>query len=287
MKHRSVIAFMLIAAALFAAPQISQDLVAFKSAVGMRLRGELLHAFLSLPSADGGADTAAPRRTDVLLATCIRNKSVEPSAKASRSESRASAAPHVEARSAESTHEQLAAVVNPSAVTEAWRSELSRGPVESVTGKAAEVPRRVPTDAGEVSMIIPPGAGIDPQAFADARAFLDARALESTVRGDALPKRKAAEELRRVSFVATRFDVKNIEWRKAGDDVLQRLNEALPGAYEFRLNRDGSKVRVLKVRRSGNTNRPAAPPRAPLAPGQVAVFAPVPAVNAQPLPACE
>jgi hypothetical protein len=286
MKHRSVIAFMLIAAALFAAPQISQDLRAFKSAVGMRLRGELLHALLSLPS-DGGADTAAPRRADLLLAGCVRSKVDEQKAKASRGEASKSAPAHGEGRTAESTHEQLTAVVNPSAVSEEWSTELSRDRMDSVVGKADGVLRRVPTGEGEVSMMIPPGTGIDPQAFADAPAFLDTRALESTVRVDAPKKRKAREEMRRVSFVAARFDGKNIEWRKGGDDALRRLNEALPGGYEFRLDRDGSKVRILKVRRFGNTNRPAASRRAPLAPGQVAGLAPVPEVNAQSLPACE
>src|SRR5437763_109190 len=61
MKHRSVIAFILLAAALFAAPQISHDILSLKSAVVARVRGEVMRAFLSLGGRDGGGEWAGRR----------------------------------------------------------------------------------------------------------------------------------------------------------------------------------------------------------------------------------
>jgi hypothetical protein len=273
MKHRSVMAFIIIAAALFSAREISNDLQAFKNSVGS-LSGELLRAYLSLRPDDGAA-SPVERHTQTLVIVCVREKSDAPAAKERKSESRASVAPRTEARATQSPREQLAAVVDPSQKSEAWRLELLRGDLDSVVGKAAEARRRVHAQ-GEVSMIIPPDDGIDPQAFAGLRAF------ESSAPDAAVQKRKGAEELRRVTFVATCFDGKNIEWQKTGKEVLRKLNETLPGGYEFRFDRDGSKTRVVKVRRTGATGRPA-----PRAPWQIASFALAPSVNAQPLPACE
>jgi hypothetical protein len=137
--------------------------------------------------------------------------------------------------------------------------------------------RQVQKD-GELSMLIPPGTGIDPRAFVAVHAF------EAPARDAALQKRKPAEEVRRVSFIAARFDGKNIEWRKSGDEALRRLDEALPGAYEFRFAIDGARRKGLKTRRAG---RAGAGVRAPQAPGQVASLATAPAAGAQASPACE
>src|SRR5205085_11488640 len=85
MKHRSVIAFILLAAALFAAPQISHDIMSLKSAVVARVRGEVMRAFLSLGGRDGGE--LAARRAGVPVATCAQEKE-EAQAAAKRSEER-------------------------------------------------------------------------------------------------------------------------------------------------------------------------------------------------------
>jgi hypothetical protein len=279
MKHRSVIAFVLVAAALFAAPQISHDLQAFKGALGARLRGELLHAILSLPSSDG-AVAPNTRRADALLASCPLQKRMDaPSAKANKSESRSNAAPRAEAHVDESTREQLATAAASSHATTDWTAEPSRDIQDAIAGEAAKGFHQRQSE-GEVAMIIPPGMGVDPPGLADLRA------LES-VRGNAQRKGRASAELKRVKFIATRFDGKNIDWQKASDEALRNLNEALPATYEFRFSPDASTRKVLKVRRTGNAGPTpsAVAPRAPQALGQVARFAPVPASNA--LPASE
>jgi hypothetical protein len=290
MKHRSVIAFVLVAAALFAAPQISHDLQAFKGALGARLRGELLHAILNLPSSDG-AVAPNTRRADALLASCpLQKKSDAPSAKTNKSESRSNVAPRAdahadEARVDESQQEQLAAVAASSHASSGWTAERSRDSQDAIAVEAAEAFSQLQSEGkeaseGEVAMIIPPGMGLDPPGLADLRA------LES-VRGNASRKGRAATELKRVRFIATRFDGKNIDWQKADDEALRKFNEAPSGTYEFRLDSDGATRRVLKVRRTGNAARPpsAVAPRASQAPGLVARFAPVTAANA--LPASE
>src|SRR5215213_8608399 len=95
MKHRSVIAFVIVAAALFAAPQLSHDLQSLRSALGSRLSGELMQAFLSLPSTEGAAAAVAPQRAETQLASCTKERPVAKQRKsdpspAARAEVRAS-----------------------------------------------------------------------------------------------------------------------------------------------------------------------------------------------------
>ncbi|MDT7809316.1 MAG: hypothetical protein QOJ70_3129 [Acidobacteriota bacterium] len=253
MKHRSVIAFVIVAGALFALPQLSHDLQTFKGAVGSRLRGELLQAFLSLHTDDATTTETAtsPRRAQTLLASCTKGKTDAPTAKSKKGEPRASLEPRGDATSTETVREQMALTTQ----------------------------RRVEAN-GEVAMIIPPDSGIDPHALADLSA-----AWSKTQEGSAREQRKVAAEMRRVAYVTTRLDGNNVEWRKAGEEALRSLNATtLPGTFEFRLVRDGSKTKVLKfIRRNGDAGHQPATvpaPRAPRLPGQVARLAPAPDAQA-------
>src|SRR5438105_643606 len=116
MKHRSVIAFILLAAALFAAPQISHDIMSLKSAVGARVRGEVMRAFLSL-GGRGGAGELAARRATPPVATCAQEKDEAQAApKSKRGEAHAPAQSDVPAR--QDRQEQLAMLVSPSLLAE-------------------------------------------------------------------------------------------------------------------------------------------------------------------------
>ena len=113
-------------------------------------------------------------------------------------------------------------------------------------------------------MIIPPDAGIDPRAVARASADSFAARVESV------------ESLRlagkvRVGYVAASFEAKGGEWRKA-EEALRNIEASLPGSHEFRLDRDGSKTKVLKFRRAPSPCCPAAQP-APRAPRPAGVDA--------------
>src|SRR5436305_2518015 len=72
MKHRSIIAFILLGAALFAAPQITHDILSFKSALGARIRGEIVHAFISLSKGDSNSEELAARPSNAQPVVCER-----------------------------------------------------------------------------------------------------------------------------------------------------------------------------------------------------------------------
>jgi hypothetical protein len=259
MKHRSVIAFVIVAAALFAAPQLSHDLQNFKSALGSRLRGELMHAFLSLPTGEGTPAAVAQRPAETLFASCTKQK---PSAKPRKNDTAAPS--RAEVRTTEQAGDELASNVEALHASEPWASALAEG---SLVGAAA-LPRG---PAGEVAMIIPPDSGVDPNGRA--------RASRVAAREGERQALRVAEDVR-VRFVAAGFDGKVAEWRKA-DEALRRLEEAAPGAYEFRLERDGSKTKVLKFKRVAAPRAPRPAPRAPRAAGGDAPVAPaaMPAVG--------
>jgi hypothetical protein len=238
MKHRSVIAFVIIAAALFAAPQLSHDLQTLRSALGSRLSGELMRAFLSLPSGEGAAAAVAPLRAETQLATCTKER---PAAKQRKSDP----APRAEVRAAEPSGEELAMMIEPPpVVSEPWSAALPKG----APAGAAELPRKA---LDEVAMIIPPDSGIDPRVLARASAKV------STAQA-----RRRAEDVR-VTYTATRLDAKGGEWRKVEND-LRGVESLLPGSFEFRLDHDGSKTKVLKVKRGTVTCCPLPAPPAPL-----------------------
>jgi hypothetical protein len=245
MKHRSVIAFVIVIAALFAAPQLSHDLQSFTNALGSRLSGELMHAFLSLPSAEPSAAPAvAPLRVETQLASCTKER---PAAKQRKAEQPAPTA-RAEVRTAESARDQLAMIEEPLPVSEPWAAGLPGG---ALVG-SAELPHK---SADEVAMIIPPDSGIEPQALARAAAGSKLSTADA---------RRVAEDVR-VAYVATRLEGKTFEWRQSNES-LRRLEESLPGAYEFRIDRDGSKRRVMRVKRVAGANCPAPATCAPRPP---------------------
>src|SRR5215211_9228618 len=84
MKHRSVIAFVIVVAALFSLPQLSHDLQALKGAVGSRLHRELLHAFLSLPAGEPTSAVTVATPSDNLLASCTKENSDAAAAKSGK-----------------------------------------------------------------------------------------------------------------------------------------------------------------------------------------------------------
>jgi hypothetical protein len=260
MKHRSVIAFVIVAAAMFAAPQLSHDLQSFTSALGSCLNGHLMSAFLSLPAAEGTTPAAAPLAAGTQLASC-------PKERAARQRKAAQPAPaaRAEVRAAESGGDRLAMIEEPLPVSEPWAARLPGG---ALVG-AAELPREV---SDKVAMIIPPPDGIDP-APARPRA-------SGGVRLSAEQARRLAEDVR-VTYVAARLEGKTFEWKS--DEALRKLEEGLPGAHGFRVERDGAKPKVTKVRRVAGANCPA-PAAAPGAcgpsPAGGEAFAPLPPLAA-------
>ncbi|HEX6186269.1 MAG TPA: hypothetical protein VFZ44_20435 [Pyrinomonadaceae bacterium] len=264
MKHRSTIAFVIVAAALFAAPQLSHDLQTLRSALGSRLSGELMQAFLSLPSAEGAAAAVAPQRAETQLASsCTKER---PAAKQRKNDP--APATRAEVRAPESAGDRLAMIGEPLPVSEPWSAALPGG---ALIG-AAELPHK---SLAEVAMIIPPDSGIDPKGRALAKA--------SGMYRDAAQSRRLTEQVR-LSYVATRLNAKGGEWRKVEgglrEEDLRELEKTLPGSFEFQLDRDDSKTKVLKVKRGTATCCPLPAPRAPRPASVDAAAAPLPAVAA-------
>jgi hypothetical protein len=264
MKHRSVIAYVIVAAALFSLPQLSHELQSIKGAVGSRLHRELLHAFLSLPAGEPTAAAASSAGSaETLLASCSTQKSNAPAAK----EGKAEAGGRVEGRSTGKTAEQSAMIGDPNhdPINNLASLDVKRAVDEAVaTMDEAKV-------EAEVAMIIPPESGIDPRGLLNTLKASDISRVESDT------FRAEAEGLRAAYAAAARSQGKSPEWQKAAADTFRKLNASKPGAYEFRVVRDGKQTKVMKFKCS---DCPAPAPRLTRLPRQVAVSMPLPAPSA-------
>ncbi len=260
MKHRSVIAFVIVAAALFSLPQLSHDLQALKGEVGARLHRELLHAFLSMPAGEPVSAAPAVRPTQTLFASCPEAKSGSEGTKGRKAAA--------SGRAAEKTFEQRAMIGDPvnDPVVNGAKTGIAKADIK---GAADMVIAALPEVESEVAMIIPPDIGIEPRALSNALGSRDAARVEANEF-----RRVEAEGLRVAYFAAASFDAKGAEWQKSAEESLRKLNRSLTGTYEFHVVRDGAKTKVLK-RKCAECPAPA--PRAPRLPRQVALSLPLPA----------
>jgi len=240
MRHRSNIAFILLAAALFAAPQMAQDLSTLKGAVAARIRGEILHAFLGLHSNESAAAATQAPRVEAPVVVCTAAK------QESQSVARKSAERNVPAqRSDAAPRTQSAMLTDPAEKTNAGL------PPAAAAAELASLPRQF-FDESKLAMLTPPGNGVEPP---PAVAY-------SYETGDALSKAardKFAALERRGVFVQARFDfergAKESQWVNHITEDAKRAagNEGVKG-----------KARVIKVRRQGSScgggdNTPCAP----------------------------
>lgn len=261
MKHRSVIAFVIVAAALFSLPQLSHDLAALQGEVGARVHRELLHAFLNMPAGEPTAAAATVERpAETLLASCTK-RSGDTAARSGRVEASGRAEGRTEARS----NEQSAMLGDP--VNDPI-NHVARADIEKAAGKAVKSLEEVKVET-EVAMIIPPESGIDPRGVADAFASNDAACVE------AQPQFRAEAEGLRVAYAAAaaRFDAQGAEWQKVTEEAVRKLNGSAGGIYEFRVVRDGKQIKALKFKCN---ECPATAPRLTRLPRQVAMTVPLP-----------
>ncbi|HJQ33391.1 MAG TPA: hypothetical protein VJ866_14490 [Pyrinomonadaceae bacterium] len=283
MKHRSVIAFVIVAAALFAAPQLSHDLQSLRSGLGMRLRGELLQAFLSMHTEDGGAAVVAPsaRGAQTLLASCTKVKAEAAPAKATKKSEPRAAVEQTEETNSPEPAMHLAMLAEPADAPDVWKSKAVRAHLDAV-GEAVASRGEL---SKEVAMIVPPDISMDPPPPTVAKAT----AAAAKANAAAALKREEVEALRHVTFVATSFDGRRLNVQAPTEDALRRLSESLPGSFEFRVEGDGSKTKTMKfIKREGGRPAAAAPaPRAQRLPGAVACTAVAPAPVAEILSAGE
>jgi hypothetical protein len=264
MKHRSVIAFILLVAALFAAPQISNDLAALKSAVGSRIRGEILHAFLNLRAGDGANELVTRRANPLLASYQAKDKKCAGSQSATKkSDGRAQVTPRAEAAAKTDASAQLAMLIDPTSGTEIARAALSNVETRAALGEVAALPMSVFTK-GDLAMLNPPDSGVELPSFADAlTGGSDER--EATRRW-----RKSAETRKRVAYVATGFE--KFAAPKMNEEMLRRIGTTVNEADAARATEKGMRVKVLKLRRA---NRDGGSPKTS-APQPAKVNAPLP-----------
>jgi hypothetical protein len=260
MKHRSVIAFVIVAAALFSLPQLAHDLSALKGEVGARVHRELLYAFLNMPAGEPTA-AAAPvvRPAETLLASCTKEKTGTTAARFGGVGTHGRS----EGRSEGKSVEQSAMLGDP--VNDPINHMASAG-IEKAAGRAVKSLGEVRVET-EVAMIVPPDGGIDPRGAASALASSDVARVE------AQQFRAEAEGLRVAYAAGARFDAQGSEWQRVTEEAVRRLNASAGGAFEFRVLRDGTKTKVLKFKCS---ECPANAPRLTRLPRQVAVTVSLP-----------
>lgn len=226
MRHRSHIAFILLAAALFAAPQMAQDLSTLKGAVAARIRGEIMQAFLGLHSNESAAPAQQTPRSDASLLACSESVKTEAQPAQSKTAERTAPSRRIEPRS------QTAMLTDPADKTNGL-------PPSAVADELASLPRQVLTES-RLAMLTPPGNGVEPP---PARAFI----FES---GDA--RTKVAPEVRdnfkglenHAVFIKASFDLEN----SARDaESIRRAAEDIARVY---VHGAKAKSRVQRVRRS-------------------------------------
>lgn len=227
MRHRSHIAFILLAAALFAAPQMAQDLSTLKGALAARVRGEIMQAFLGLHSNESGATEQQSPRADASLLAC--SESARPAVEEAQPAPVKTVERAVPARRVE-TRSQAAMLTDPS-------DKINAGlPPSAVADELASLPRQVLNET-RLAMLTPPGNGVEPPP--PARAFVfKSDAVRSKTAPAALDNFKELE--RHAAFIQVRFE------RGADAESLQRAAEdfarvAVEGAK--------SKSRTQKARR--------------------------------------
>ncbi|HYY96351.1 MAG TPA: hypothetical protein VE713_17735 [Pyrinomonadaceae bacterium] len=287
MKHRSVIAFILLAAAFVAAPQVSQDLAALKSALGARIRGEILHAFLNLHANEGAGESKTRRTAQTMLASCKAEAKTEgqTTVRARRSEDRTQAAneeraqaqPRAEAVPQTDAHKQLAMLVVPSPAAEESSAELPGVDDQLIRGNAAELPRRGSSageleSASELAMLIPPGLGFDIHPGFDATRDSDfkasglaqpGRAARERRRSSGPSRRASSPTVRYEAAAASQFEAAS---KRQGEEVLKNLGPLLRDAVWTQAAEEGMRVRVFKSRhRAGGANPSGAARPAPAA----------------------
>lgn len=244
MKHRSVIAFILIAAALFAAPQISHDLSALKSAIGARLRGEILHAILNLPAGDGANEIVTHTAGPALASYAAKYNTcpITQQYLGRKSEGRTQAASR-DVRTTE-TENQPSIFINPSNAPEKIRARLQSVEAGIGLGNIAELTQNA-LSSGDVAMLNMPDSDFDLPSFADAIPSGPAEKAAADWR------KKTVEAQRHVAFMTTSFEQKGMTKSNAED--LRLRGPLLTESELSRVLEKGMRVKVLKLMRSNRS----------------------------------
>lgn len=231
MRHRSHIAFILLAAALFAAPQMAQDLSTLRGEVTARIRGEIMQAFLGLHSneaASAAQKQQAPRVEPSLLACGGEKSEAEPAPVARKKSAE---------RSTQSQRGETGARARAAMLTDPADKTNAGLPPGAVAAELASLPRQVLTET-RLAMLTPPSNnGVEPPPALALRYEAATKAAPATS-----DKFKALE--RHAAFLQVRFE------RGAEGEWFRRATE---DAARVTVEGAKAKVRVQKGRRPAKT----------------------------------
>jgi hypothetical protein len=252
MKHRSIIGFILVAAALFAAPQIAHDLLSLKSALGERIRGEIVHAILSV-SKSGDSEVLTARRTNAAPeagAKVCQQAQAAPKPNKSDVHTPADARPAAQSQQGDN---QLAMLVSPSLLIEGAGEETwdAGGFDQNIVVHSPGLPREAPAQV-EVAALAPRDAVASP---VPAPAPIGARSTHQSERSRERESREVAEAQKQLAHFAVDLQTRKIDTQAAGVEFLRRFGAAIPASYEFRVEGAAPRVRFVRVRRCGGKDK--------------------------------
>jgi hypothetical protein len=197
MKHRSTHIFILLAAFMVAAPQVSQELSALRSAVSRHVKCAIVNAFLDLQA--GAAARPAPAVADSLLASS--DAAGEPSAAARKSAGQPRPATQVEvharrevpAEAAEEVRTDVVMLADPAVELAAAQTEWAAHDFKFELHDVKVMPGR------ELAMLTPPADEVAEVRAAAHREAAEVRRLAARQRRADRSKQEAAAVLWRLA----------------------------------------------------------------------------------------
>jgi len=267
MKHRSIVGFILVAAALFAAPQIAHDLLSLKSAVGARIRVEIVRAILGVSKGDG-SEALMAQRTKITPETSAEVcEQAQAASKSKKAEAHATAdtLPAAPTRQGE---DQLAMLVSPSLLAEGAGAETSdAGDAsdfdENVVVRSPGLPSETPAEV-EIAALAPSDA------VAAVPAPVGARSVSRSESGRERESREEAEAQRQLARFAVDIQTRKIDTQAAGVEILRKLAPVVPASYEFRVGGVAPRLKFVRIRRCVGKDNSAPVSYTPKAARQVA-----------------
>jgi hypothetical protein len=250
MKHRSIIGFILVAAALFAAPQIAHDLLSLKSALGERIRGEIVHAILSVSKGDGSEVLTARRTSTAPEAGAKVCQQTQAAPKPNKSEVHTPADARPAAQSQQGD-DQLAMLVSPSLLIEGAGEETwdAGGFDQNIVVHSPGLPREAPAQV-EVAALAPRDVVASP-----VPAPAVARSIHQSETSRERESREFAEAQKQLAHFAVDLQTREVDTQAAGVEILRRFGAAIPASYEFRVEGAAPRVRFVRVRRCGGKDK--------------------------------
>ncbi|MCA1593773.1 MAG: hypothetical protein LC754_14210 [Acidobacteria bacterium] len=260
MKHRSVGIFVVLLAALAAAPQASEQLLSMKDSLGERVRAGIWCAILDLHEQESANEIARRQSQQARISNPETARIEAPSA---RKAIKGVDDKDADARRVSQGASRPAVLASPSSQLQIVVAASDRG--------------KLPVSR-ELAMIIPPEQGVHPASpVAEIREtrVLRWNATEHEVKADELQKDAA--------FIAARREVR---LRMSGGDVRRQLDSVLHRVGGFRVAGGETQFRIVKIKRpdklggTARSGRTSCPKKQDALPIIVTLKLPVPPAHA-------